>query len=279
MGSMSISRQGSLGCIQCEPPSRGRSALDEENWSELTLEVEVDLARSLLSKTARDWNRPRNLEVRIEQWSSFFFSWEVALASAWDCGKPLSLSNRTRASGLECNSRLRVAKSWEAEIPVLTKQKSSITLPNLNGSWWNGSLISNRAFACQLSNIARWKENYRPKDRRGWAASRFIGSVSHFSQKCCLELRRSVISPIFTLGYLKDLPSIRILPPNRTVNDGSPSMARSMASIYALRGKNPGNLEKVRLGRSWERSPFSLISSRASSWIQWGNGQFLKAVQ
>lgn len=54
MGSMSISRQGSLGCIQCEPPSRGRSALDEENWSELTLEVEVDLARSLLSKTARD---------------------------------------------------------------------------------------------------------------------------------------------------------------------------------------------------------------------------------
>lgn len=55
------------------------------------------------------------------------------------------------------------------------------------------------------------------------------------------------------------------LAPNRTVNEGSPSNARSMACISACRGWNPGNRPNVCLGRIWDRSRFSLISLRASS--------------
>jgi hypothetical protein len=40
------------------------------------------------------------------------------------------------------------------------------------------------------------------------------------------------------------------LAPKSTVNDGSPSKARSMASISACLGKKPGNREKVCLVRS-----------------------------
>lgn len=62
---------------------------------------------------------------------------------------------------------------------------------------------------------------------------------------------------------MQTLPTL--LAPNKIVKEGSPSNARSTAVISDFLGKKPGKRENVCLGRSCERSRFSLISRRASS--------------
>ena len=75
-------------------------------------------------------------------------------------------------------------------------------------------------------------------------------SRKNFPQKRGLWLQPVQLRILYSTLSIRELAFPTELAPNRTVNDGSPSMARSMVSISALRGTNPGNLAKVCLVRS-----------------------------